>query len=45
MRPARGLLLDLTAGSVVAEAAAGWSDRITVLAAAPCPVQPRPRLC
>ena len=33
VRPARGVLLDLTKDGAVAGAAAGWADRITVLAA------------
>ncbi len=35
LRPARGVLLDLTPDAVVAGHAAGWADRITVLAARP----------
>ncbi len=33
LRPARGVLLDLTPDATVASGAAGWADRITVLAA------------
>src|SRR5207247_4723191 len=41
MRSARPLLLDLTGGSTLAEAAAGWKDRVKVVAARPA-VQPCP---
>jgi hypothetical protein len=41
VRAARGLLLDFTAGSVVASAASDWPDQISVLAAR-CLTQPAP---
>lgn len=41
VRPARGVLLDFTAGAVVAGAAPAWPDRVSVLAAR-CLTRPAP---
>jgi 2-polyprenyl-6-methoxyphenol hydroxylase-like FAD-dependent oxidoreductase len=41
LRPARGVLLDFTADGAVTGAVAGWTDRVTVIAAR-CADQPAP---